>query len=148
MLVTVGVSGVGVNVAVDVTVGVDVSVGSAIPPVAFSPKYMSAPPTTKKNKKSPKMIGKLSVTSGMRGAPIWGTLLEPPLVGVLPLLAGWLGADCSVRGLFSATVSLKVVPHTKQRGASSRTLVPQVGQTLVGFEGLSKLISSGHYTRI
>jgi hypothetical protein len=35
---------------------------------------------------------------------------------------------------------VRSVPHTWQRGASSLTLVPQVGHNFVGFEGVSKLI--------
>ena len=37
---------------------------------------------------------------------------------------------------------VRSVPHTWQRIASSLTLVPQVGHSFVGFEGVSKLIIS------
>jgi hypothetical protein len=69
-----------------------------------------------KTAKSSKATGKLKVSSGIRLPWI-----------ALPFLEG-----------FSPPV--KSLPHTRQRVASSLTRVPQVGQSLVGLEGVSDVI--------
>ena len=75
-------------------------------------------PIVRKSAKKPNAAGRLNVTAGIR----------------LPCTADWAG-----RFVFSLLV--RSVPHTKQRVASSLTRVPQVGQSLVGVEDFSGLIS-------
>ena len=91
-------------------------VAAATPPVALRIKYVNPPPTPRKITNRSRTIGMLRVTSGIR----------------LPLMAGSCFAFPE-----SFEVVLNTVPHTRQRGASSFTLVPQVGHSLVGAVGFS-----------
>ena len=73
------------------------------------------------------MIGTLNVTIGIR----------------LPLKVG------SFLSFGVACGSINVVPHTRQRGASSLALEPQVGQIIVGeVEEFSIILISGDYTSL
>ena len=113
-----GVSGVGVIVGVMVEVIVGVMVGSTTRPVSWRAKKTRTAPIPRKRANKIKAIGKLNVIWGMR----------------LP----WIFLDLPV----ACSVPDKSVPHTRQREASSLTRVPQVGQSLVGFEGDSEVISN------
>jgi hypothetical protein len=72
--------------------------------------YTTIAPTTRNKVNKPSAMGRLSVTSGIRAAPIEGSVL----FGV-PALA----------------LPLKSVPQTGQRVALSARRVPQVGQICV-----------------
>jgi hypothetical protein len=69
-------------------------------------------PTTRNKASKPSAMGRLSVTSGMRAAPMDGSV--PDLLEV-PAFA----------------LPLKSVPQTGQRDALSASRVPQVGQICV-----------------
>jgi len=111
---------VGVGVIVTVSVGLGTVVLSGSLPVPFNVKNKANAPTTNKTARSPRAIGKLRVTSGMR-AP---------------------RTDFSDFA-FGLGVALNSLPHTTQRDAFSASRVPQVGQSLVGVG--SGLIIRGLY---
>lgn len=114
--VVVGVGGVGVVVGVTVRVTVGVAVGSTTRPVSRRVKNTNTAPMPRKRANNIRATGKLNVISGIR----------------LPCTAFVFCKD------FSPPVRL--LPHTRQRVASSLTRVPQVGQSFVGFEGISEVI--------
>jgi hypothetical protein len=102
---------VGVLVAVGVIVTVGVTVGAVAATAGCRmAKYTRVAPIAIKSASKPKAIGKFNVITGIR----------------LPRLI-WAGLE----------ELLKSLPQTRQRGASSLTRVPHVGQSFVGFEGVS-----------
>src|SRR4030067_2759518 len=116
MGVVVGVAGVDVVVGVTVRVTVGVAVGSTTRPVSCKAKNTRTAPIPRKRANNTRATGKLNVISGIR----------------LPCVAFVFCED------FSPPVRL--LPQTRQRMASSLTRVPQVGQSFVGFEGVSEVI--------
>lgn len=110
-----GVTGVGVVEAVGVIVTVGVSVGAIAASAGWRiAKYTKVAPMAINRASNPKATGKFNVITGIR---------FPRLI--------WAGLE----------ELLKSLPQTRQREASSLTRVPQVGQSFVGFEGVSRLIN-------
>lgn len=113
---------VGVVVMVGVSEGVGVMVGSTTCPVELSTAKTTAAPIPRIKMIRPIAIGRLSVTSGMRGPWMFERVL---------LLAG------------SGKSTLEnVLPHTRHRVALSLMRVPQFGHTFVFGLFISGLIRS------
>ena len=109
----VGVTGVGVTDGVMVSVIVDVVVGSTIISPSCNAKKTSPAPIAKKIANRMIAKGRLMVICGIR----------------LPRTAfPWTSADIPL---------VNSEPHTKQRVASSLTLVPHVGHSFVFFGEVS-----------
>ena len=116
-----GMVAVAGRVAVGVSVGVEVSTVSKVPAGAWarSEKNAMDAATMTTTARMPTAAGKLNVTTGIRLACTdFSTFFTA----------------------FGSGLAVNSVPHTRQRAAFSLRRVPQVGQTFVLLELVSRLI--------